>query len=53
MNPTQQFELKLTVEQINVISQGLHELPAKICNPIMYEINKQIIAQQTPVPLEE
>lgn len=42
------YTIELTVEQINVIFQGLHELPGKICNPIVYEINKQLIAQQTP-----
>lgn len=42
------YTIELTVDQINVIFQGLHELPGKVCNPIVYEINKQLIAQQPP-----
>jgi hypothetical protein len=43
------YKIELTVEQINVIFQGLHELPGKVCNPIVYEINKQLIDQNKPV----
>ena len=40
------YKLELTVEEINTIFQGLHELPGKVCNPIVYNINKQLIDQQ-------
>jgi len=35
------LELKLTVEEINNILQGLQELPGKICNPLSLKIQKQ------------
>ena len=35
------LDLKLTIEEINHILQGLQELPGKICNPLSVKIQKQ------------
>lgn len=40
------YTIKLTTEQLNVIGVALLELPGKVCNPVIAEINKQVIEQQ-------
>lgn len=36
--------LTIPVQMLNVIGQGLGELPFKIANPVFLEINKQVVA---------
>jgi len=40
------FVLILNAEQINTIFQGLHELPGKVCNPIVVQLQSQLTPQQ-------
>ena len=39
------YEVKLTIEEINIIKNGLSELPAKFSMPIILEINRQVLEQ--------
>ena len=40
------FVLILNADQINAIFQGLHELPGKVCNPIVVQLQSQLTPQQ-------
>lgn len=40
------FVVILNPDQINAIFQGLHELPAKVCNPIVVYLQSQLTPQQ-------
>lgn len=48
-----QFTFTLTEEQLNVVGVALLELPGKTCNPVIAEINKQIVESQKPEPINE
>jgi hypothetical protein len=41
------FNLKLTPEQLQIISAALVELPFKMAAPLIDEINKQLRQQQS------
>jgi hypothetical protein len=41
-----QFIVLLTSEQLNTLFQGLHELPGKVCNPLLMAIQSQLTPQQ-------
>ena len=43
------LELKLSVEEINHILNGLQELPGRICNPLTMKIQQQA-QEQLPKP---
>lgn len=43
-----EFVIKLTEQQLNVIGVALLELPGKTCNPLIAEIQKQIIESEQP-----
>jgi hypothetical protein len=50
--PTTTFNLKLTLDQINVIMAGIGELPTKVGLPLTEEIRKQVIPQLPGTPAE-
>lgn len=41
-----QFTITLSAEYINIVAAGLNELQAKVANPVLQEITKQLVAQQ-------
>ena len=45
----QEFTLKVTLDEINIISDALIELPAKRVVPLIDKLRKQVAAQQRPV----
>ena len=48
-----EFVIKLTEQQLNVIGVALLELPGKTCNPLIVEIQKQIIESEQPEQTQE
>ena len=56
MNPQQEINLKLTLEQVNVILDGLSELKARVSMPVIEAVRAQALAQlqpaNAPVPAE-
>ena len=48
----QEFTLKLTLEQLNLIAAGLGELPFRVSHQMINEISRQVGEQQQPVPEE-
>jgi hypothetical protein len=45
---TQQINIQLTVDEINMILAALQELPAKVCNPLTKKIVEQAEPQVKP-----
>ncbi len=46
--PPKQFNLTVTMEDLQVIGNALDDLPFKKAAPIIQKLNQQIQAQQTP-----
>jgi len=42
-----EYEIKLTEQDLNILSAALGEIPFKIAAPFIEKINKQIAEQQT------
>jgi len=49
---TETVTLTFTQEQLNVIAAALHELPGRVCIPMLNLINAQIEAQSQKEPEE-
>ena len=47
------LDFKLTVEEVNVVLQGLGELPAKLSMNLITSIQNQAAPQMQPQPIEE
>lgn len=48
MNTNAKLEFKLTIEEVNVVLQGLGELPAKNSMQLITSIQNQAAAQMQP-----
>jgi hypothetical protein len=48
VQPSQEFNIKVTAQELDFIGQALHELPGKICNPLWQKINQQVMTQVAP-----
>ena len=48
-----EFILKLTQDEIQIIAQGLGELPLKFSGPIMVKLQKQVTEQDVPIPISQ
>lgn len=46
----EEFVLTVNKEQLNVISAALGELPFKYANPVVIELNRQIVMQLESIP---
>jgi hypothetical protein len=44
------FNLEVTEQELNAISQGLVELPWKVANPVIQKLHGQLQAQLQPAP---
>ena len=47
------LDFKLTIEEVNVLLQGLGELPAKLSLNLINSIQNQAAPQMQPQPIEE
>lgn len=45
MDPNRKLTFELTWQSVQIICAGLHELPGRVCNPILAELQKQINEQ--------
>jgi hypothetical protein len=46
----QEFNLKLTPDEVTIVGKGLEERPFKEAAPLMQKLREQIMQQQKPVP---
>ena len=47
------LDFKLTIEEVNLLLQGLGELPAKLSMNLINSIQNQAAPQMQPQPIEE
>jgi len=47
------LDFKLTIEEVNVVLQGLGELPAKLSMNLITSIQNQAAPQMQPQPIKE
>ena len=45
ITPDTEVKLTLSLKQVDVVIAGLLELPGKVCNPTMSEVDRQVRAQ--------
>lgn len=48
MDIAKKIVLTFSVEECNIIKEGLLELPGKICNPVIVVMDKQVMEQLKP-----
>ncbi len=48
-----EYSIKLTEQELNILSAALVELPFKVAAPLVAKINQQIAEQQKPAPAEK
>jgi len=48
MDITKKVVLTLSIDECNIMKQGLLELPGKVCNPVIAVMDKQVYEQLNP-----
>lgn len=47
-NPMEPMKIELTKDHLQIVGAALSELPYRVVQPVIAEINRQIAAQQEP-----